>query len=102
MTSEELSAILDALARVRPVCKGDLHELGLKQMQNPRYSKQLQGLGASVSSFRLVGFEGVKRGRANRCQYTPEFAAYDARGALLFYFINVAWQSGGNGPELTR
>lgn len=99
MTSDELSEILTQLDRVRPLCKGELHDMGLKVIRNKRYKNVLPVPGDEVDHFRLIGFEGFKSGN---WKYTPEYSAHDKAGNLLFTFVNRSWQSGGNGPELTR
>ena len=99
LTTDDVSKILTALDRVRPLCIGELHDAGLKIMRNPRYKNVLPVPGSEIDHFRLIGFEGFKSGN---WKYTPEYSAHNKAGELLFTFVNRSWQSGGNGPEVTR
>lgn len=99
-TAEELEIIQAAIAARKPSVAGDLHETGLKALRNPRYAKRLGDV-SRVSEFRLAGFEWIDDLHA-----VALFEAHgkDHRGFTthLFTFRNVAWQSGGNGPEITE
>lgn len=97
---DEVSEALDLLSTIRPIVTGDLHESGLKQIQNRRYRRNLERVAdivPNVARFRLVGYEQIGR----RGEYAvPIYRAETEDGKAGFQFINIPWQSGGNGPEL--
>ena len=90
----------DALHRVRPRVTGDLHDSGLAQLRSKRYRKQLASVAdiiADLQSFHLIGFEMI----GERGVYaTPIYEARDSK-CRAFAFINIPWQAGGRGPEVT-
>lgn len=97
-TDEELELLVDLLAEHRPRVVGELHDSGIKQLTDKRYRRQLQSVADVVDNlagFRLVGFEYLGR---DGLYTTPVYRAEGANGGS-FAFINVPWQSGGNGPE---
>lgn len=99
VSHDKIDAALDALGRNPPRVVGELHDTGLKQLQSRRYRKQLSSVAdivADIVEFRLVGFETVGR---HELHHTPIYSARDSKGRS-FTFINLPWQSGGNGPEV--
>lgn len=104
MTFEEWDALEAALASERPKVTGELHDSGLAVLRNPRYRKRWddrqKAIIASLSHFWLVGFERI----GSHNQYaTPIYEAWGRNqwGSLdSFKFINIPWQSGGDGPEI--
>jgi hypothetical protein len=99
MTSDQVWDLVEAIEDARPRVTGELHETGLAQLQSRRYRKQLASVAdlvADIVEFRLVGFEMTGR----RGEYAvPRYRAIASNGKG-FDFINIPWQSGGNGPEL--
>ena len=108
---EQIIAAHDLIVQHRPRVVGDLHDSGIKHLQNPRYRKrwtdwQARAI-ADIAEFRLIGFEQRRRtfhpiysvwAKVPPCTGAdpfPEGVIYEA-----FHFINVPWQSGGNGPEI--
>lgn len=100
VTWDEMNEALELLYDLRPVVTGELHETGLKQIQNRRYRRNLERVAyivPNVARFRLVGYEQIGR----RGEYAvPIYRAETEDGKTGFRFINVPWQSGGNGPEV--
>lgn len=95
-TPEEVSEAVAALGRIEPRVVGDLYETGLTVLQNKRYRKRLaevQPIIDTLESFHLVDFENV-----GKWYYTPVYEARSPAGR--FTFVNVPWQSGGDGPEV--
>lgn len=111
VTPAEAREIESAIAAHRPRVVGELHDSGLKLLRSPRYRKRLESVRPGIDaleSFRLVGFEFI-----DSLHVTPIYAAWAhvppvkgrdpfPPGATYeaFKFRNVAWQSGGNGPEI--
>lgn len=94
-----IDAALDMLGHGNVRVTGELHDSGLAQLQSKRYRKQLASVAeivADIKEFRLMGFEMIGTRIA---QATPIYRAIDSKGQG-FNFINLPWQSGGNGPEL--
>ena len=99
MTGNEVWSLVEAIEDARPRVTGELHETGLAQLRSRRYRKQLASVAdlvADIVEFRLVGFEMIGR---NGEYATPRYRAIASNGKG-FDFINIPWQSGGNGPEL--
>jgi hypothetical protein len=103
--------LVDSLIEHRPRVVGELHDTGVVVLQNPRYAKrwadwQAKSI-AAIDHFKLVGYRPA--GYVYHPIYAvwakvppcvgpdpfPEGATYEA-----FTFINIPWQSGGNGPEI--
>ena len=100
VTSTETEAALEALRECRPIIAGELHETGLKQLQNRRYRKHLEDVAdiiPNIARFRLVDFEMFGK-HANYA--VPVYHAETEDGKSGFCFINIPWQSGGKGPEV--
>lgn len=111
VTPAEVREIESAIAQHRPRVTGELHDSGLALLRSPRYRKRLEAFApaiAALDSFRLVGFEPI-----DSLHFVPVYAAWAAvppckgpdpfaPGATYeaFRFRNVAWQSGGDGPEI--
>lgn len=100
VTTEQFDALFTALGDCRPVIEGELHDSGIKQINNRRYRKQLGAVSdliPLITRFRLVDFYAAGR----RGEYfVPVYRAETADGESGFRFINIPWQSGGNGPEV--
>lgn len=98
ITAEELSTLEKALEQLEPRVSGDLNASGLKLLQDKRYRRrftesQLAIINA-LDHFRLVGFYWHEN---YHC--TPLYRAVGMNGES-FRFYNVAWQSGGDGPQI--
>lgn len=92
----KINAALAALEINPPRVVGDLHDSGVKLLNSPRYRQRLAHVKPiidSLASFHLFGFAEVGD------IYVPIYIAR-ARDGREFKFINIPWQSGGNGPEL--
>lgn len=96
-TPTQVWALLDLLDTARPIVKGELHDSGLKLLQSKRYAKRLEDLHVErVAYFRLIRFDMI----GDRGQYAvPVYQATREDGSD-FFFRNVPWQSGGDGPEI--
>ena len=98
LTDSELATIERAIAQHEPRVEGELHDSGLARLRDKRYAKRLEPVAdiiAGLESFHLVAFDWIDDLHA-----TP---VYRARGnGRSFLFRNVAWQSGGDGPEIVR
>jgi hypothetical protein len=95
-TFEQCDELLSAIHKYQPRVVGELHEGGIKALRNKRYAKQLAvyaPLIATVVYFRLVDWQEWKDG-----YWTPVWEAVSPGKG--FQFVNVPWQSGGNGPEI--
>lgn len=94
---EEVEQLNAAIAEHLPQVIGDLHDSGLKLLRGRRYAKRLAPVAdiiADLKRFHLIGFEEIGNGN-----HVPLFRAFDSRGRH-FTFRNIAWQSGGDGPEI--
>jgi len=100
MSAVEVTAVEQALAELEPRVIGELHDSGLKLLRSARYRKRLAPVAdivANLESFHLIAFDRIG------AQGLHTVPVYRARGAgRSFLFRNIAWQSGGNGPELLR
>lgn len=95
----QIEHAIDLLAEREPVVVGELHTTGMKQLRDRRYRGKLKDVLPIIDDlqhFKLVGYE---MNGHNGEQATPIYRAVDSRGRS-FKFINVPWQSGGNGPEI--
>ena len=96
---DDVQAVLDAILKRQPVAIGELHTGGLAVLRNRRNRRNLEGVAdivPDVVSFRLVDYE--LRGYAGE-YFAPIWRAETGDGRR-FDFLNVPWQSGGNGPEV--
>jgi hypothetical protein len=97
ITFEECDAIRDAIGRFKPRVDGQLHDSGMKLLRSPRYRKRLENVAqiiAEMDHFDLVSWEIV-----NNSHWHPIYRAVATNGDY-FDFLNIPWQSGGNGPEV--
>lgn len=97
ITADEYSALERAVEEKQPRVVGELHDSGIKLLQNPRNARRLAPVAdiiADLACFRLIGFGWLD---ATHC--VPQYRAI-ARDGRKFAFQNVPWQSGGNGPEI--
>jgi hypothetical protein len=99
MTADTYSAIEQALERGPfPRVAGELHDSGLKVLRNPRYAKRWNErqarIIAGLDHFELARFDWLD---GTHC--VPVYRAVASDGEA-FAFRNVAWQSGGDGPEI--
>jgi hypothetical protein len=97
ITEAEVRLLADAIAINQPRVTGELHDSGVKLLQNPRYrrrwTKAEAAIIADLDHFRLAGFEDHRMG-----QHTPVYRAFSKDGRS-FAFWNIPWQSGGDGPH---
>lgn len=97
---EDVQAVLDAITAKRgPLAVGDLHKGGLAVLASKRNRKALADvadIAPDVVTFRLVDYE--LQGRAGE-YFVPIWRAETSDGRR-FDFLNIPWQSGGNGPEV--
>jgi hypothetical protein len=94
---EEIEQLESAVMERMPRVTGELDESGRKLLRGRRYAKRLAPVAdilADLQRFHLIGFGEHQPGH-----YIPVYRAYDSRGRH-FTFRNIAWQSGGDGPEL--
>ncbi len=99
VTATELSAAIDMIYSRRPKVVGDLHDSGIRLLQDRRYAKRLAPYAdiiAHPSHFELCGFESIG---VRGTYHTPVYRLTGQNGKS-FQFINIPWQSGGNGPEI--
>lgn len=92
--------IVAVIHKMKPIVTGDLHESGLKLLQNKRYVKQLESVAPmlqNLAGFRLVDFQEFKTGSSPL--HYPIYRAIALNGDS-FDFYNIPWQSGGNGPVI--
>jgi hypothetical protein len=98
ITADEIAWLQNAIAVNQPRVIGDLHDSGLKLLQGKRYRNRFtegqKEIIDSLDHFRLAGFEWI-----DSLHCVPVYRAI-ARDGRKFLFRNVAWQSGGNGPEI--
>lgn len=98
VTVDQAIALHDALIRHRPIVIGEMVDSGIKVLTNRRYAKrwteQERAIVDDIDSFRLVGYEMFER----ECASYPIYSVSGCNGDS-FRFINIPWQSGGNGPE---
>lgn len=90
---------LHTIDRDNPRVTGELHDSGLKTLRNKRYAKRLAPYADLIqwpSHFELCGFEPI--GRYGQ-YHVPIYRLVGQNGGS-FKFINIPWQSGGNGPEI--
>ena len=95
---EDVESVLSAIMERKPLATGDLHDNGQKVIRNRRHRRALEGVASiadTVTGFRLVDYE--LRGRIGD-YFVPIWRAESPAG--WFDFINIPWQSGGNGPEV--
>jgi hypothetical protein len=97
--TDTVQQAIDMIETKQPLVVGALHDTGVAVLTNKRYRKQLHPYHDVIDnlvSFHLIGFEPIgRRGE----QVTPIYRATGKFGTS-FTFINIPWQSGGNGPEV--
>jgi hypothetical protein len=101
VTTEQIERATYLIAKNKPVVLGELHETGLALLRSKRNRKALASvvdIVPDVVRFRLVDYE--MRGRWGE-YFVPVYRA-QAEDGRSFDFINIPWQSGGNGPEVVR
>lgn len=85
--------------REQPRVVGDLHDSGLTVLRNKRYAKRLAQYADVIEwpdHFELVRFDRI----GSRGGYAvPVYRLVGANGGS-FKFMNIPWQSGGDGPEI--
>ena len=99
VSGDDIYLALAMIDRDRPKVVGELHDSGVKLLQNKRYAKRLanyEDVIAWPSHFELCGFDrlGLYGHYA-----VPVYRLVGQNGGS-FKFRNIPWQSGGNGPEL--
>lgn len=100
-TPYEARALEMALERVKPRVVGELFLSGLKLLQSKRYAKRWNDAEREVivdiDVIRLVRFDRVNYGKG--AVIVPVYCAKGCNGNS-FVYRNIAWQSGGDGPEI--
>lgn len=89
-----------ALREFRPRVVGELHDSGLKLLHSRRYAKRLAWQASRIvriDHFRLCWFSAI-----DCLHVAPVYEACALSGSPMFRFRNIAWQSGGDGPEIIR
>jgi hypothetical protein len=93
----ELWDLNDLLVEHCPCVVGEWLESGKVQLRNPRYKRRWNerqaAVIADIAEIRLIGYE--QRGGNFFAQYRCVGGNGDS-----FDYMNVAWQSGGDGPEI--
>lgn len=95
----ELDDLMFELDRTRPRVIGDLHDSGLKLLRDRRYAKRLEAYRDIIewpSHFELWGWQSFGRSGTH---HIPIYRLVGQNGGS-FKFMNIPWQSGGNGPEI--
>lgn len=88
---DEIDAITAAIEKHKPKIFGELHETGLAVIRSPRWAKRFAGCNlASVDHFRLARFDDLD---SRGFQAVPVYHACNRRGAVLFTFRNIPWQT---------
>lgn len=97
---DELAEIEEAIGERHPRVEGALHMTGRDILKNPRYAKRWgdheRAVIENFSHFRLVRFDRIC---TNGIHCVPVYAVHSRAGGV-FYFRNIPWQSGGDGPEI--
>lgn len=99
ITPEMVADLRNAIAERQPKVMGELHESGLKLLRDRRYKSRLESVRDIIDNlvcFRLIGFTEAGEYGGN---HVPVYRAI-AKDGSKFTFYNVAWQSGGDGPQL--
>jgi hypothetical protein len=99
VSEDDIHLALALIDRERPKVGGELHDSGVKLLQNKRYAKRLaeyEDVIAWPSHFELCGFDrlGLYGNHS-----VPVYRLVGQNGGS-FKFRNIPWQSGGDGPEL--
>lgn len=101
VTASEVWAALDLIRELRPRVDAALHASGAAILNSKRYAKRWgaheRAVIAGLSHFELAGFDCLPS--PNDLQVSPVYRAVAKDGAS-FRFWNIAWQSGGDGPEV--
>jgi hypothetical protein len=101
LAGSEIAQIERALADREPLVVGELHDSGIKLLRSGRYAKRLAPVKAIIDHpglhFRLVAFDRIG---ARGLHSVPVYRAHC--GGASFLFRNIAWQSGGDGPEVLK
>lgn len=102
ISSDEITATEWKLDLIRPRVIGELHESGVKLLRSPRYRKRFNekqaGIIERLDHFKLLRFDYI----GERGMHTvPVYLAVSSTGES-FAFRNIAWQSGGDGPEIVE
>jgi hypothetical protein len=101
VTRQEVADLQREMEHHQPKVTGELHDSGLKLLQDRRYAKRLEQVAdiiANLDCFRLIGFTEIDTGIGGGNHY-PVYRAI-AKDGRKFTFYNVPWQSGGDGPQL--
>lgn len=94
----EADQLVSAVHKHHPQVGGELHETGLKLLRDRRYAKRWTPEQAAII-VNLAGFRLVDFFEFDRMHFTPVYRAISDTGKK-FDFYNIAWQSGGNGPQI--
>lgn len=99
ISDDALAELMFELDRTRPRVIGDLHHTGLKLLRDRRYAKRLADYSDLIewpSHFELWGWHSFGRWGT---YHAPIYRLVGQNGGS-FKFMNIPWQSGGNGPEI--
>jgi hypothetical protein len=108
-TLEQADELISLISKHKPKVAGELHETGLKLLQSRRYAKRWTDTQAkeiaAATGFRLVWFKEFGNNGGNFYPVYSVWAKVPPKGDVMdegeheaFYFYNIPWQSGGNGP----
>lgn len=106
VTPQEAQTLYRAIETHKPIVTGTLHDSGIRVLRNPRYAKrwsdwQIAAING-INHFRLVGYwqEELHHYPIYElwAKAPPKGDGMDSAIYQSFRFINVPWQSGGNGP----
>lgn len=104
LSSAQVAELQQAIRTWRPRVTGELHDSGLTLLRSPRWRKRLAPVAEiidNLTEFSLVGFTTVRRpGPYGAIETIIPIYNASAVGWGSFDFINIPWQSGGNGPEI--
>jgi hypothetical protein len=94
----DIDSLYQAIYNNRPTVLGELHDSGVKLLQNRRYKNRW----TSAQQFtidRIAQFQLVDWFSVGRFHVTPVYRVIGFDG-VPFDFHNLSWQSGGNGPTV--
>lgn len=90
VTPGDIGDLRRAITLIEPFVRGELHDSGLKVLQDPRYRKRFN-LAQSRVVERVTVFKFVGLHQIDDCHATPIYKAVSPFGSVNFYVI--PWQS---------
>jgi hypothetical protein len=104
VTPEQADELEQSLDKYRPRVCGELHDSGLAVLRNPRYAKrwskwQLDAI-ETIDHFKLIGYQRIGHRGSHAIPVYSVWCTIEGGTYEAFRFINIPWQSGGNGPEI--